>query len=451
MKKYFYWIALIFIFLGFRPVVPFDLIIIHANILDVKTGKILIDKSILIKDGIIKDITSSNRLFSSGHIINAKGKLVTPSFIDTHIHPADTFGDYASSPQFLKQDSLSFYRQKLSNTYLPYGVTTIFSMGHRESWIAPLLMWQNNPSATYTDLFTCGAAIATTGNYVGHVFVKGDSAAKAKVIEYNNLGMHYIKLYARTSPEEFKTAIKTAQRLKLKIFGHIGDFDFKPEYISMQEAMDLGLKNFEHIATIPNAVMTRDDWTLYRQQCLAYYGEKNSETKAIVWILEQFRYVYIYKQSEMNKLIDMLAKHNVTFSTTIHIFFKQFDPAYVSKKSTTLTQAQISRCKENFKIMMKYALQIHNKGIPLRIGTDTQNGGEALLSEMVLMCKNGFSPKQVFKIATYNGAKCMGLDNIIGSIEKGKHANMLVWNTNPLNDYTAIKRRKTIIKDGIIY
>ena len=446
--------ALLFtlLFVGFKSHDNYDLAILNAKILDVKSGKVYTNRSILIRKGIIEKIVKGSKGVSANQLINAGGKLVTPSFIDTHVHPADVFGDYADSPEFLIKDSLSNYRKRLSDEFLPYGVTSVFSMGHRESWIRPLLEWQNNPDPSYVDTFTCGAAITTEGTYIGHTFVKGSAQAREKVLEYKALGMDYIKLYARTSPAEFRSAYRTADSLGMKVYGHIGDFHFNPDFITLPAALKIGLKNFEHLSTLPDAIMSKDDYALYTEQCRKLYGPRNSETKALQWILEEFRFADTYKRPEMNDLILKLAENKVTFSTAINFVYSQFGQTFFSTPADkTITPELTARCRENFKIMMHYARLMHEKGIMLRIGTDSKDGGRALLSEMLLMCEYGFSPEQVFKIATYNGAKAMGIDHQAGTIEEGKKANLIIWNADPLKGYKAITGGKTIVKGGVIF
>ncbi len=53
--------------------------------------------------------------------------------------------------------------------------------------------------------------------------------------------------------------------------------------------------------------------------------------------------------------------------------------------------------------------------------------------------------------ATLGNAKILGLDNIIGSIEVGKEADMVIYNTNPLDDLSALKTPFATIKHGRIY
>lgn len=100
---------------------------------------------------------------------------------------------------------------------------------------------------------------------------------------------------------------------------------------------------------------------------------------------------------------------------------------------------------------MSYVKQLFDKGIKLRIGTDCANGGKAIISEQLLLFENGFSVPAILQISTINGATALGLDNKYGSIEKGKRADILIWEKSPFDDYKNFLATKTIIKDGVVY
>jgi hypothetical protein len=126
------------------------------------------------------------------------GKLVTPGFIDTHIHATDVYRRYGALPDYLPTDSLLLYRKRLSDTYLPYGVTTAMLMGHPEHWLPPILGWQADSRPEYVDLYTVGGALVSNEGrkpYINHVVVASPSAAKQKVLEYHQLGIRHVKLY----------------------------------------------------------------------------------------------------------------------------------------------------------------------------------------------------------------------------------------------------------------
>ncbi|HLA57310.1 MAG TPA: amidohydrolase family protein, partial [Puia sp.] len=113
---------------GYAQKTTYDLAITHANVFNSRTGRMIPSQTILVKAGYIESITASPGKYKAIKTIDAAGKLVTPGFIDTHIHLTDVFGDYNKAPARLSPDSLLYYRKKLSDTYLPYGVTTVMIM-----------------------------------------------------------------------------------------------------------------------------------------------------------------------------------------------------------------------------------------------------------------------------------------------------------------------------------
>ena len=106
-------ILLLMLFLSFtacQTIKNYDLAIVNAKILDVKTNAFLLNKTILISNGKIATITDYKK-FKATKTIDAKGKLLTPSFVDPHIHPTDVFGDYDKAPDYLPKDSLQILRK----------------------------------------------------------------------------------------------------------------------------------------------------------------------------------------------------------------------------------------------------------------------------------------------------------------------------------------------------
>ncbi|MBN9292724.1 MAG: amidohydrolase family protein [Flavobacteriia bacterium] len=443
-------LLLTLLFLSCQPAKKYDLIIQNANVLDVKSGKILYNKNILITNGKIEKISNS-RNYAAKEIIDAKGKLVTPSFIDPHIHPTDVFGDYEKAPVTLPKDSLDLLRKRLSDEYLPYGTTTVMTMGQPESWLKELLFWQRHSVYKSVDLIVCGGALISKDNripYIAHTEVISSQVARQKLLEYYHLGIRQVKLYHRLKEPEFSTVLKVADSLKIRTYGHIGDFN--PEYLTIPQTLEKGLKNYEHIALIPNSViMSDEDWAKLDQQFQTNFGELTSESKVIEFFLEQFRFIKENREAEMHLFIKKLKENNATFSTTLHRLYEQIEPTFFTqKKDLTLSEKQLERCRENFTIMMNYVRQMHEAGIEIRLGSDMPNGGKVNLSELIILAKYGFKTEAIFKIASYNGARAIGIENEVGSIEKGKKANLLIWEKSPFENAQNFIGKKIIIKDG---
>lgn len=427
----------------------FDLVIKNAKVFNTKTGTLSAHQTILIKGGLITQVTSSQKRYTAINTIDARGKLVTPGFVDTHIHPTDVYRSYGALPEYLSKDSLEIYRKRISDTFLPYGVTTAMIMGHSEKWLQPILSWQNNPRPDELDIYTVGGALVSDQSrkpYINHIIVKSPSAAKAKVMEYHNLGMRYIKLYWKLRKPEFEAAFKTADSLNMKVYAHV---DQNVMYIDT--ALAIGVRNYEHILTLVNSVWHAPiEGKEFAMDMQTYYGPGHAGGQ--LERLEMFRFIHDNKPALLDALIEKLANSKASMSTSIHLMAEPYGLTYFSNQlDTTLTAPQLARCKTNFKIFMGYVKQSFDKGVKLRIGTDWPNGGKAMVSEQLLLSANGFTTTAILQISTINGAAALGLDDKYGSVEKGKKADLLIWDKSPFDDHQNFLARKMIIKDGVVY
>ena len=70
---------------------------------------------------------------------------------------------------------------------------------------------------------------------------------------------------------------------------------------------------------------------------------------------------------------------------------------------------------------------------------------------MHLLSKAGISNLEVLKIATFNGAKSLGIEKRKGSVEKGKSADLLLLNDDPLEHIENTERIEAIVKSGKLY
>lgn len=431
----------------------YDLVISHARVLAVRSGEILNDQTLLIKDGKIVDIINSRKKIVGNKNMDANGRLVTPGFIDTHIHPTDVFGDYENAPEFLAQDSLEYLRHKLSNAYLPYGTTTALILGQPEKWLTPILDWQKHPAPQYTDFYTSGAALISDEErtpYIGHVELENPDKARAKILEYYRLGIKHIKLYYRIRRPEAEAVLKIADSLGMITYGHIGDFG--THHLHIGQALKIGLINYEHLVTLGAGILTEKEYRQFETEFASNYGAADTESRVLEMFMEAFSYIDQHEKHKMEALIDSLAIRHATFSTTIQRMYEQFQPTYFTQPADKLlTEVQLKRCKENFAVLMKYAKLMNDKGIRLRIGTDGINGGKALISELIMMTGYGFSVADVFKIATYNGAEAIGIAGTVGTVEKGKQADLIIWDKSPFENPVNFSATRTIIKSGVEY
>ena len=92
----------------------------------------------------------------------------------------------------------------------------------------------------------------------------------------------------------------------------------------------------------------------------------------------------------------------------------------------------------------------------ITLGTDHPSWGRYWSAfgahrEILALARSGIPPEDVFRIATLNGAKAMGLGDQLGSIEVGKLADLFVVRGNPLRDVTVAREVETVIARGVAH
>lgn len=90
-------------------------------------------------------------------------------------------------------------------------------------------------------------------------------------------------------------------------------------------------------------------------------------------------------------------------------------------------------------------------GVPLLIGAHGQMQGLGAHWEMEMFVHGGFSPAEVLEFATINGFRHHGLDAVLGSIEAGKLADIVILEKNPLDDIRYTRSIQWVMKNGVLY
>jgi imidazolonepropionase-like amidohydrolase len=120
-------------------------------------------------------------------------------------------------------------------------------------------------------------------------------------------------------------------------------------------------------------------------------------------------------------------------------------------------KAVLDRIKKTYDVALANLKTLEDAGITIAAGTDAGNigtiHGPALFREFQLMREAGLKPMQILQCATANAAKLFGGDTgaHIGKIDNGYFADLVILNSNPVDDITHASDIDSVIKNGVVY
>jgi len=94
---------------------------------------------------------------------------------------------------------------------------------------------------------------------------------------------------------------------------------------------------------------------------------------------------------------------------------------------------------------------LHDAGVPIVVGTDEGIPGHSVHREIELYVEAGLTPMEALQAATIVSARAMKMDGELGTIERGKRADLVVLNANPLDAISNIRSVRWTISDGRVY
>ena len=191
----------------------------------------------------------------------------------------------------------------------------------------------------------------------------------------------------------------------------------------------------------------------YKKNTIRIKPRRDLELDALVEVMNKERFVtcHSYIQSEILMLMSLAEKFNFTINTFTHIL-EGYKIARELKKhganASTFSDWWAYKYEVNDAIPYNATLLAH-AGVNTAINSDDAEMGRRLNQEAAKMIKYGqASQEEAWKSVTLNPAKMLQIDEFVGSIKKGKDADIVIWSNNPLSMYSIVE--KTYI-DGRCY
>jgi imidazolonepropionase-like amidohydrolase len=116
-----------------------------------------------------------------------------------------------------------------------------------------------------------------------------------------------------------------------------------------------------------------------------------------------------------------------------------------------LPEHMVKTAAAAFPTMMANARRAWQAGVSMAIGTDAGswlNAHTDIATELRLRVEAGATPMAVLTMATRSGARCLGIDHDVGTLEPGKLADLVILDGDPLDDLGAVERVHSVYREG---
>ena len=155
-----------------------------------------------------------------------------------------------------------------------------------------------------------------------------------------------------------------------------------------------------------------------------------------------------FNSTEFEEMINALVENDIPVDPTLSIYeamLKEENDGNDYGFSDPQNQLRWAKVLQLTKIM-------YDNGVQILSGSDIPNfelvPGASLHNELELLAEAGIRPLEVIEIATNNGAKALGIDDITGTIQSGKQADMIVLSANPIQNISNTQEIEAVIVDG---
>jgi len=358
-------------------------------------------------------------------VVDMKNRTVMPGWIDMHVH----IESETSKDQYLKRMSqnmadVAYEAQKHANTTLMAGFTTVRDLGGSGVNIS-IRNAINKGLVTGPRIFTSGRTIATTG---GHGDPTNGISNTYSVPDFVTNGVV-------DSPEEGRQAVR--QRYKdgadaIKITATGGVLSIAKNGKGPQFTED----------EISAIVSTAKDYGFHvAAHAHGAEGMKRA-IKAGVTTIEHATFMD-------DEAIALFKKHGAYYVPTIIAGKTVGDSAKVPGYYHPLV---VPKAIETSKQIAETFAKAYKAGVKVAFGTDAGvflHGYNA--KEFQYMVEGGMPMIEAIKAATIVNAEILGMKSELGSIEKGKLADIVAVEGDPLKDAKVMMNVALVMKDGKIY
>ena len=439
--------------------------IINTNIIDVELGKVDQEMSLVIQDNLIIELGKAKTIQvpKNATIIDGKDKFLIPGLWDMHAHTSSNSITRQVAYPLLIANGITGIRDMIADCYNEEYPC--------EKYNSPTI----DASRKWRDDIKNGNLLGPR-SVLGSQRVNGPRNDSSTILspgtpehgrEHVNFlkqrGIDFIKIYEECPRDVFFAVADEAKNQNLPFAGHV------PFEVKTSEAAKAGMQSIEHCCDENYMLECSEIEDRLRQKWLNALRTETFKMGNI--ILEMAR---TYDATKCDHVLDILKENGVWVVPTLIVseshypylfdWTKDERLKYLPKSEKLLWEdwqndyylvygewdyeKQMEMRKRRFEIINI----MYKKGIPIMAGTDCASigvfWGSSIHEELELLVQVGLSEIDALRAATLNPALFLKATDSLGSIAKGKIADMVILNKNPLDDIRNTKNINGVFTNG---
>ena len=421
---------------------PNALVLNHVTVVDVRTGALQPDQAVIIEGNHIAFVGPAKtvKFTRFPQWLDGRKLFVIPGLWDMHVHLV--FGDWFPDA---REISLPLF--------VANGVTSVRDMG---SELDIVQGWRNEIEARRLT----GPRIRTSGpmfdgprpRFPSSIAITTPDDARRAVVDLKRSGADFIKMQSLIPRDAVFAIADESKKQGIAFEGHV------PDSVRASEMSEAGMKSFEHLIGI-------------------FEGSSLAENDFLKGNKTEGRFLATYDSARATSLAAILARNQTWQCPTLvwerggnlidaSDFTKDARVKYVPRPWRTKTWKRfmdeitqgygaddLETRKKFIEKELEVARMLHKAGVPFLAGTDTPAGvhifpGFSLHEELQRFVAAGFTPLEALQTATLNPARFFGMEEQLGTIEKGRLADLVLLSANPLEDIAGTQKIAGVILDG---
>ena len=368
-----------------------------------------------------------------GRHIDGSGKYLIPGLMDVHIHLRGGFDVGGKVDAELGTPNREEGLAALAS-YLYSGVTTVFDAGNRAEHILPLRADERAGKILSPRIFATGNLVTYPGSHGDRIAVRISDFEKDKALLDKHIAEQQPDILKLTLEEEGWGSRPMIPLLPVDLLEKITRY-YNQHGIRTTVHVSSELRSLEAIYAGADTLAHPVIQAPVSDSFVKLMGAKKIPFASTLTIGENYS-----RLAEHPEYLDQPLYAAALTAAERELLKSKTRAEWQARPWTWWMKIMTPIAQENVR-------KIHAAGGIVACGTD-QSSGPATQREMELLVASGISPLDTLRIATYNSAVFLGMADQLGSVDKGKLADVVLLSKDPTVDINNAKAIVFVMKGG---